>query len=77
MHFAPKAVPRSPSCSGCGFFPVVAPGMPKRRAAYRLSSEGACNMGTVKAVCTSTIKGIQKSDAASVELRPDWGIEDE
>ncbi len=32
-------------------------------------------MGTVKAVCTSEIKGIQKSEAACVELRPDWGIE--
>lgn len=31
-------------------------------------------MGTVKAVCTSEIKGIQKSEAACVELRPDWGI---
>lgn len=34
-------------------------------------------MGIVKAVCTSDIKGIQKSEAASVELRPDWGIEDD
>ena len=32
-------------------------------------------MGIVKAVCTSNIKGIQKSEADSVELRPDWGIE--
>lgn len=32
-------------------------------------------MGTVKAVCTSDIKGIQKSETASIELRPDWGIE--
>ena len=32
-------------------------------------------MGIVKAVCTSDIKGIQKSEADSVELRPDWGIE--
>ena len=34
-------------------------------------------MGTVKAVCTSTIKGIQKSEAHSIELRPDWGIQDD
>ena len=34
-------------------------------------------MGTVKAVCTSEIKGIQKSEADFVELRPDWGIEDD
>ena len=32
-------------------------------------------MGIVKAVCTSNIKGIQKSEADSIELRPDWGIE--
>ncbi len=34
-------------------------------------------MGTVKAVCTSEIKGIQKSEANSIELRPDWGIEND
>lgn len=34
-------------------------------------------MGTIKAVCTSTIKGIQKSETDSIELRPDWGIEDD
>lgn len=32
-------------------------------------------MGTVKAVCTSSIKGIQKSETQSVTLRSDWGIE--
>ena len=32
-------------------------------------------MGIVKAVCTSSVKGIQKTETASVELRPDWGIE--
>lgn len=31
-------------------------------------------MGTIKAVCTSEIKGIQKSETESIELRPDWGI---
>ncbi len=34
-------------------------------------------MGTVKAVCTSEIKGIQKSETNSIELRPDWGIEND
>lgn len=34
-------------------------------------------MGTIKAVCTSTIKGIQKSQTDSVELRPNWGIADD
>lgn len=34
-------------------------------------------MGVVKAVCTSEIKGIQKSEASYVDLRPDWGIEDD
>lgn len=34
-------------------------------------------MGTVKAVCTSAIKGIQKEEVPSVELRPEWGIEDD
>ena len=34
-------------------------------------------MGTIKAVCTSAVKGIQKSESASVELRPDRGIEDD
>lgn len=34
-------------------------------------------MGTIKAVCTSTIKGIQKTETASIELRPDWGIEED
>ncbi len=34
-------------------------------------------MGTVKAVCTSEIKGIQKSETDSIELRPDWGIEND
>lgn len=32
-------------------------------------------MGIVKAVCTSDIKGIQKTEQASIELRPAWGIE--
>lgn len=32
-------------------------------------------MGTVKAVCTSSIKGIQKTESDSIELKPDWGIE--
>ena len=34
-------------------------------------------MGTVKAVCTSEIKGIQKTEAPSIELKPDWGIEND
>ena len=34
-------------------------------------------MGTVKAVCTSSIKGIQKSEVGSVKLCTDWGIEDD
>ena len=32
-------------------------------------------MGVIKAVCTSDIKGIQKTEQDSIELRPDWGIE--
>lgn len=32
-------------------------------------------MGTIKAVCTSSVKGIQKSETLSVTLKPDWGIE--
>lgn len=32
-------------------------------------------MGTVKAVCTSSIKGIQKSEVGPVKLCADWGIE--
>ncbi len=32
-------------------------------------------MGVVKAVCTSDIKGIQKSECPSIELREQWGIE--
>ena len=34
-------------------------------------------MGTVKAVCTSDIKGIQKSEKPSIELKPDLGITDD
>ena len=34
-------------------------------------------MGTIKAVCTSEIKGIQKSETAYIDLLPDWGIEDD
>lgn len=34
-------------------------------------------MGTVKAVCTSEIKGIQKSETGFIVLRPNWGIEDD
>lgn len=34
-------------------------------------------MGIVKAVCTSQIKGIQKSEKPSIELKPDWGITDD
>ena len=34
-----------------------------------------CIMGVIKAVCTSDIKGIQKTEQDSIELRPDWGIE--
>lgn len=32
-------------------------------------------MGVVKAVCTSNLKGIQKTEAPVVELRAEWGIE--
>ena len=34
-------------------------------------------MGVIKAVCTSDIKGIQKSEQQYVDLVPDWGIEDD
>ena len=34
-------------------------------------------MGTVKAVCTSAVKGIQTSEQQYVDLIPDWGIEDD
>ncbi|WP_251211760.1 MOSC domain-containing protein [Adlercreutzia murintestinalis] len=34
-------------------------------------------MGTIKAICTSDVKGIQKTETTSVELRPNWGIEDD
>lgn len=34
-------------------------------------------MGTVKAVCTSAVKGIQKSEQQYIDLIPDWGIEDD
>ena len=34
-------------------------------------------MGTIRAICTSDIKGIQKSERNSVEVRPDWGISDD
>lgn len=34
-------------------------------------------MGTVKAVCTSAVKGTQKSEQQYVDLIPDWGIEDD
>ena len=33
-----------------------------------------CIMGVIKAVCTSDIKGIQKTEQAAIELRPNWGI---
>lgn len=32
-------------------------------------------MGKVMAVCTSNIKGIQKSETDAIELRENWGIE--
>ena len=34
-----------------------------------------CIMGVVKAVCTSNIKGIQKTEQDAIELKSDWGIE--
>ena len=34
-------------------------------------------MGTVKAVCTSSVKGIQKSEVDSVEFSAGWGIKDD
>lgn len=34
-------------------------------------------MGTVKAICTSSVKGIQKSEVDSVELSAGWGIKDD
>ncbi len=34
-------------------------------------------MGTIRAVCTSETKGIQKRERERVELRPDWGIGDD
>ena len=32
-------------------------------------------MGKVVAVCTSDVKGIQKTEKNTIELKPDWGIE--
>ena len=32
-------------------------------------------MGRIVAVCTSDIKGIQKTEAGSIELKPEWGVE--
>ena len=32
-------------------------------------------MGVIKAVCTSDVKGIQKTEVPSVELRAEWGID--
>lgn len=32
-------------------------------------------MGSVKAVCTSALKGVGKSEQSAIELKPDWGIE--
>ncbi|WP_165251645.1 MOSC domain-containing protein [Adlercreutzia sp. ZJ304] len=32
-------------------------------------------MGVVKAVCTSNVKGIQKSEVPTIELRDNWGVE--
>ena len=32
-------------------------------------------MGVIKAVCTSNVKGIQKTEVPSVELRAEWGID--
>lgn len=34
-------------------------------------------MGTVKAVCTSAVKGTQKSEQQYIDLIPDWGIDDD
>lgn len=34
-------------------------------------------MGTVKAVCISSVKGIQKSEVDSVEFSAGWGIKDD
>lgn len=34
-------------------------------------------MGTIKAVCTSDVKGVQKSETPFIELLPDWGIQDD
>lgn len=34
-------------------------------------------MGMVKAVCTSDIKGIQKSEQNFIDLREGWGIEED
>jgi MOSC domain-containing protein YiiM len=44
--------------------------------ARKTSPKGkGATMGTVKAVCTSEIKGIQKSEQPSIELKVDWGID--
>lgn len=53
---------------------VYAPGA--TRVAYVVSTDkkGPKNMGTVKAVCTSDIKGIQKTGTDSVTLEEDFGI---
>lgn len=36
-----------------------------------------CTMGMVKAVCTSNVKGIQKSEQDFIDLRENWGIEED
>lgn len=33
--------------------------------------------GTIKAVCTSQIKGIQKTETTGIDLLPNWGIDDD
>lgn len=43
--------------------------------AQRIAEKRGAAMGVVKAVCTSEIKGIQKTERPSIELKEEWGIE--
>ena len=53
---------------------MVAPGIARWRPQYRLKRK-VVTMGVVKAVCTSDIKGIQKTEVPSIALKEDWGID--
>ena len=60
-------------CSGCVEY-LFCTGHTQGGSCSADNTKGVQTMGVVKAVCTSSVKGVQKEEVASITLVPDFGI---